>query len=123
MTPHPQRCIHYDACWFVHQHSRCPDDEPTEYEKSLPDCRFDTRPHTPAAPAERLCDDCNIIELEEKLTNLEHQIKDEREQVLTAIDDCATTDGEWIRFDGTDFLYLNYTVLSKKIESLRGGAP
>lgn len=49
--PHPQRCIHYDACWFVHQHSRCPDDEPTEYEKSLPDCRFDTRTHTPAAPA------------------------------------------------------------------------
>ena len=48
--PHPQRCIHYDACWFVHQHSRCPDDEPTEYEKSLPDCRFDTRTHTPAAP-------------------------------------------------------------------------
>lgn len=46
-----------------------------------------------------------------------------REQVLDAILDCSETDGEWFRIDGTDTLYLNYSVLSKKCESLRGGAP
>lgn len=42
--------------------------------------------HTPAAPAERLCDDCNILEVEDRLVELEQELKDarkdEREQVL-----------------------------------------
>jgi len=42
-------------------------------------------PHTPAAPAERLCDECNIIELEEKLADLEQQINDEREQAVIVV--------------------------------------
>ena len=42
-----------------------------------------------------------------------------REEVLDAIMDCAETDGEWWTIDGTDFLYINYSVLSKKAESLR----
>lgn len=49
----------------------------------------------------------------------------ENKRVLDAIMDCAETDGEWFRIDGTDTLYLNYSVLSKKVESLRqqAGAP
>ena len=42
-----------------------------------------------------------------------------RNEVLDAILTCAETDGEWFRIDGTDFLYLNYQILSKKCESLR----
>ena len=43
--------------------------------------------HTPAAPAsERLCDDCNILAVEEKVMHLEQQVKDEREQVLLYLD-------------------------------------
>jgi len=38
--------------------------------------------HTPAASAERLCDECNIIEVEDRLMELEQQVKAERERVL-----------------------------------------
>jgi len=45
----------------------------------------------PAAPAEWLCDDCNIIELEERLMNLEQELKDarkdEREKVIEILSD------------------------------------
>jgi len=47
--------------------------------------------HTPAAPEERLCDECNILELEEKIMNLEQDLrdatKDERERVLDELAD------------------------------------
>ena len=91
-----------------------------------------SHPHTPAAPERvMLCFgdylECPIDEEECKVSDICHQraIQNRelaatiRNQTLDAIMDCAETDGEWFRIDGTDTLYLNYSVLSKKAESLR----
>jgi len=75
--------------------------------------------HTPAAPAERLCDECNILELEEKLVHLEQDLRDarkaEREQVLMAFDSALNMAG-----NDRDYQLHN---MKETLKSLRGGAP
>ena len=72
--------------------------------------------HAPAAPAERLCDECNIIELEERLINLEQDLKDarkdEREQVLDVLEEFLNSD---------DHLSLFKWEVREQIRYLRGG--
>ena len=82
-----------------------------------------TATHTPAAPAELLCDECNIIELEEKLTNLEQQIKDEREKVLLKYQNWVAKEAKMALNGETRALVVRLnSKLIKEIESLRGGA-
>lgn len=49
----------------------------------------------------------------------EHAAAQAREKVLDEIDCCACTDGEWFTIGGKQYLYLNYSVLSKKIDEIR----
>ena len=86
--------------------------------------------HTPAAPAERLCDECNIIELEEKLTNLEQQIKDEHEKVIEILSDlnkysCEEYEEASLSDNEREMrIHLEYGNRTWGIiRSLRGGAP
>lgn len=94
--------------------------------------------HTPAAPAERLCDECDILEVEQKVTDLEQQVKDEREQVLDALsdpmqglllaigrthDECMKLPGDYNAELGESIqvCFDKFVILRKKIEeSLRG---
>jgi len=69
--------------------------------------------HTPAASAERLCDECNIIEVEDRLMELEQQVKAEREQVLDAIDKAIIKKEIWSR--------LELLAIIAEQKTLRGG--
>jgi len=70
--------------------------------------------HTPAASAERLCDECNIIEVEDRLMELEQQVKAEREKVLewAKKHNWPTTGGHRV---------IGFDKLKEFLESLRGG--
>ena len=41
--------------------------------------------HSSASEPVRLCDDCNILEMEDKITDLELQVKQEREKASSAL--------------------------------------
>ena len=122
--PHPQpdNCIHGKLCtslcdylkeMYIRAYPKCID-------VMVMDCPHYCATHTPAAPAELLCDDCNIIELEERLMNLEQELKDarkaEREKVLewAKKHNWPTTGGHRV---------IGFDKLKEFLESLRGGAP
>lgn len=83
----------------------------------------------PAHAAQKGCPacqktDCNYCDLMERPSaQLEDYAATIRNQTIDAILTCAETEGEWFRIDGTDYLYLNYSVLSNKCESLRTPSP
>ena len=78
---------------------------------------------TPAAPPERLCDECNIIELEERLINLEQQIKDEREKVLQSIHKKTFAMRHRASSEevNNEAVILDYSAVYELLQSLRGG--
>ena len=86
--PHPQpHCDHECVCPdYRASNSECDEEDPDPC--TIPCMQRATHP---AAPAEWLCDDCNIIELEERLMNLEQELKDarkdEREKVIEILSD------------------------------------
>ena len=114
MTEHPQpHCDHECVCPdYRASNSECDEEDPDPC--TIPCMQRATHP---AAPAERLCDECNIIELEEKVMHLEQDLKDarkaEREKVLDALEEFLNSD---------DHLSLFKWEVREQIRSLRGGA-
>lgn len=78
---------------------------------------------SPAAP-ERLCDECNIIELEERLMNLEQDLKDARKEERKIWDATIKNFEESMDAFIDDKLDPEYIIRERlhiELESLRGG--
>jgi len=100
-------------------------------------CEHDTRTHS-AAP-ERLCDECDIIEVEERLINAEQDLKnaieqakrEERERVLEdlwkfCLINGAEEHGDLIGYPSGDSFFtlkLLKRIAEMRAESLRGEQP
>ena len=83
MTPHPQH--HPDEQYIITEHELFlfaangffDREERLEMYHAIQQRPYNAIP-TPAAPADRLCDECNILELEERIMNLEQELQDAR---------------------------------------------